>query len=330
MNNYVFLSNGQFIEAEKKRRFMSAQARVTVPLFMMFGISTGCSVLLFIASALFPDMMTNTVGIEITEAAMYLAYLSIPVFTFGLISGKRITSYFTVRRGGRHKVAMFFTGLGIIYFGQYVAVIVSDLLSGAGVDTSSGAYTERDIGLMIFRFVYISVFPAILEELLTRGIVLGELLPYGKGFAVVVSGAVFALMHMNLVQFPFTFLAGVAMAYAALYCGSLRVSMLLHFTNNFLSVLFMYLPTFISDEWSIFIEATVSAAIFICGIAGAIYLMVNKDKDDIERKARCVNVCETDKVDMRTSPLKNVSPLLYVFAVLSVIMAIIEAVLSSL
>ena len=329
MNNYVFLSNETYLKAVKKHRFMMAQARVAVPLFIMLGISLGCSIMLMIAYRIFPDMFENTIGYEITEASMYLAYMAIPTFTFGLISGKKITSYFAVRRTGRHGFALFLFGLGIIYFGQYVAVIISNFLNGAGVFTPAGEYGDGDIGLLIFRIIYIAVFPAILEEFLTRGVILGELLPYGKGFAIVVSGALFAFMHMDLVQFPFAFLAGIAMAYVAVSYGSLRIAVLIHFANNFISVLFSSLPAFIPEEWCVFMEATVSALIFIGGISAAIYLMLKKDNKDVKRKALCANVNEEDKIDLRVSPLKNISPLLYVYAAVAVTMAIVEAVLSN-
>ena len=327
MNNSILYFNLPDPAAEKKSRFMKAQMRVGVMLFISFGITVGCGLLLSAAYSLYPEMSKNELGDMIVQMMMYLSYMAIPVFTFGLLSGKKVRSYFTLGRGGGNKVAVFFAALGFVYFAQLVAAVLSDFLtfSGFGSSQSSADSPSADAAIIIMRFITIAVLPAIFEELMMRGILLGELLPYGKGFAIVISGVLFGLMHMNVVQLPFACIAGVAMAFAAVYTGSLRVAMLIHFTNNLISVVLTELPAFIDEEWAFLIEAALSAFIFLAGIAAVVYLIVNKNKkSDVERKALCVKTDEADKVDLRQFSLKDVSPVLYAYIAVASVMAILN------
>ena len=323
MNNNFLLYDLLDPAAEKKRRFMKAQNRVAIMLFISFGITVGCSVMIAFAYRLFPHMAENEIGYQVVQTMMYLSYIALPALTFGIISGKKLRSYFTLGLGGKNRLAVFFAALGVIYFAQLVASLLSTLFSYAGFTSSVEYDTTVDITTIIIRFITIAVLPAIFEELMMRGVVLGELLPYGKGFAIITSGVLFGLMHMNAVQLPFACIAGIAMAFAAVYTGSLLMSMLLHFTNNLISVILLSLPALIGAEWAVVMEAAVSTLIFVCGAAAAIYLIKNKDeKPDGKRKALCVSVYEADRVDLRDFSPRSVSPLLYVYAAVAVIMAI--------
>ncbi len=323
MNNGIMYFDLLDPAAEKKSRFMKAQNRVAIMLLISFGITIGCSLILTFAHFIFPDIAKNAFGYQLIHTLMYLSYIALPALTFGIISGKKTRSYFTVRRGGGNKTAAFFAALGVIYFAQLIAALLSSLLGTAGFSNLPADETTTDAAVIVMRFISIAVLPAIFEELMMRGIVLGELLPYGKGFAIIASGVLFGFMHMNAVQLPFACIAGIAMAFAAVYTGSLRITMLLHFTNNFISVALETMSAFVPEEWVLFAEAAVSVLIFVCGAAAAVYLIINKEKKNgVERKALSVRVDETDKVDLRGFSLKNVSPLLYVYSGIAVLMTV--------
>ena len=321
-NNFLFYDLPD-PAAEKKRRFMKAQNRVAIMLLISFGITIGCSVIIAFAYRMFPHMTENEIGYQVVQTMMYLSYIALPALTFGIISGKKLRSYFTFSAGGKNRAAVFFAALGVIYFAQLVAALLSTVLGYAGLSEPYEYDTAFDLTTFIIRFITIAVLPAIFEELMMRGVVLGELLPYGKGFAIIASGVLFGLMHMSAVQLPFACIAGIAMAFAAVYTGSLLTSILLHFTNNLISVVLLSLPALVGAEWAVFIEAALSTLIFLCGAAAAVYLIKNKDeKPDGKRKALCVSVYEADRVDLRDFSPKNVSPLLYVYAAIAVVMAI--------
>lgn len=70
-----------------------------------------------------------------------------------------------------------------------------------------------------------------------RGVVMQPLRKYGDWFAILTSAFVFALMHGNLVQAPFAFIAGIGLGYAVIASGSLWTGILIHLLNNSISVI---------------------------------------------------------------------------------------------
>lgn len=96
----------------------------------------------------------------------------------------------------------------------------------------------------------VCVFAPIFEEWLCRGIVLRGLLNYAHmdaegnpvrgmspSLAIVISALFFAVIHGNLWQGISAFAMGCVMGYVYYRTGSLKLTMLMHFTNNFLSTM---------------------------------------------------------------------------------------------
>ena len=331
MNTYITGTPSVNGEESRIKGFRSAQNRVALLMFMMLFTEFAASALMIALTAVFPKMQHDAFKYELLQALLYLSYIAVPVFLFSIISGKSPKKYFTVRRGRKHTVAVGFAVMGMVYFAQLVAVLVSELFEKAGANVDAGVLTgSADPAVLILRFVYLAVFPAIFEELMTRGIILGELLPYGKGFAIITSGAIFGLMHMNPVQLPFAFIAGAAMAYGVVYCGTLRVSMTVHFVNNFISVFLTALPQFISEEAALYVEAVVTVIIFISGTCAAVWLIKHKDADsENSGGALCTECGEPYKVDLREGALKKISPLLYIYAAAAIQLTVVELIASS-
>ena len=104
----------------------------------------------------------------------------------------------------------------------------------------------------VLMFVLVAVFPAIVEELLYRGVLYRYLRGHGVQFATIVSSAIFGLIHMNFLQFFFASFMGVVCCYIYEATGKLRYSMLLHLLNNSVLVLFSFLP--LSDMANVVIQ----------------------------------------------------------------------------
>ncbi len=80
----------------------------------------------------------------------------------------------------------------------------------------------------------IAFLPAVFEETLFRGAVLGSMGKSGWGTlpAVLISGLLFSLFHGNPEQTVYQFLCGAAFALLAERAGSILPGMLAHFANN--------------------------------------------------------------------------------------------------
>ena len=67
----------------------------------------------------------------------------------------------------------------------------------------------------------IDVYKRQIEEFAMRGVVMQSLRKYGDWFAIIMSSLVLALVHGNMVQIPFAFIAGIAIGYAVTVTGSM-------------------------------------------------------------------------------------------------------------
>ncbi len=113
------------------------------------------------------------------------------------------------------------------------------------------ALTGMTQGNFLINFVCVSIFAPFFEEWLCRGMVLRGLLNYSRrkgqdgedrrgispAWAIVISAAFFALIHMNPWQAVPAFALGSLFGYVYYRTGSLKLTMLMHFTNNTIALL---------------------------------------------------------------------------------------------
>ena len=202
--------------------------------------------------------------------------------------------------------------IGIIsLFGmQYFIGAVDDLLEliGFPLDVSSPDMPEsltnpQSFGVFVLSVVVTCILPAITEELLFRGIILNGLRKrFNDICSIFMSALLFALMHQNLQQLIYPFLLGSIMAWIVLRTGSLFSSMLVHFINNFLVILFTYLSNVTSfslallGQWWFYLLAIILLAL----TAGIIYLV---DRFYFKHKSEQ----EVERTDTRTSKYLYIS-----------------------
>lgn len=86
--------------------------------------------------------------------------------------------------------------------------------------------------------VIVSVFPALCEEVLMRGTVTRGLVPrLGPAVAILVSAALFGIMHLNPPQMLTTFVFGLVLGYSAVVSDSAIPAIIMHFLNNALALI---------------------------------------------------------------------------------------------
>ena len=127
-------------------------------------------------------------------------------------------------------------GMAVITAAAYVNSWFCELI-GYSIPPELVAPVDYGDASTVIQYMTIGLAPAFAEEFLFRGVIYGNLRPYGKVQAVLVSSALFALMHQNIGQFFYTFVGGMAMALMYELTGSIWCSIFFHLLNNELSVL---------------------------------------------------------------------------------------------
>ena len=117
--------------------------------------------------------------------------------------------------------------------------------------------------------IYISalIIAPIFEELLFRGAILRILDRYNRFFAIFTSSFLFALLHMDVTQFFFTFFLGFLMAYLSLKYDSMKINIGIHFLNNAWAVLITVIYYYGSYDMISIVDGMISLLM----IAGCIY-----------------------------------------------------------
>lgn len=248
-----------------------------------YGIATVISVVLsyFPAfSQLCRDNETFYLSFDIICSALYLFIPFLIVYLLERkISDEKIP-FGWPSDGGRMCVCVF-GGLALCIIGSYLtSYLVTLLEDAAGIKFIYESYDtppDTDLSGRLMYFVRMAVFPAFVEEFAMRGVVMTPLRRYGDKFAILMSSMMFALMHGNMIQLPFAFVAGFALGYAVIQTGSLWTSIFIHLGNNMLSVLQTFMLEDLGEE-NIFAILTPIYAALVIGILCIVLYITRRDE----------------------------------------------------
>lgn len=194
---------------------------------------------------------------------------------------------FSIKKPGVSQVA------GGILFGIAAflcAMIIGVLLvpffpeSAEGLTQLDDMLTSRPAVVLI---LVVALMPAIGEELLFRGFVMGTLKNKCAGvITVLVTTLLFATYHMSLIKMFTIGIIGFGLTYAAYKSGSIVTSMCMHFLNNLLSVLITKYPEQMQSVLPVLFKESLSASdlllmiavILICAALGLLLLGCRKKK----------------------------------------------------
>ena len=115
-----------------------------------------------------------------------------------------------------------------------------------------------------------AVLPAVLEEFLFRYIPINLLSDGSRKVAVLFSAGMFALVHCNIFQLPYAFIAGVIFALLDVAFGSVLPSIMIHLVNNAVSVFWLRFGT---DGAAAFV-----AALFAVSVSSLVPIFIMRKK----------------------------------------------------
>ncbi len=181
---------------------------------------------------LIPDMLVNSISSLLGFGVVGVIFAKITKTDFAQVFPHRKTSF-------KKTSAVVIIGFVVCICANYIAQIFITDLNLFGIDPtySLGSTGSTSIIEHIVYILSVAFVPAVTEELVYRGLILGRLRKFGDGFALVVSAFLFGIMHGNFVQAPFAFVVGLAAGWALIYTGSIIPSMLIHGFNNLMSVI---------------------------------------------------------------------------------------------
>ena len=239
--------NSEDILFGEKRNFKLIQSRSSIKEGSMPGISDGFMVyvlafisLIYVSPIL--NMKLGIMGNTINQFIMALIPILVAVYIKAdfkkLFSIKKIKIKDIIRAA----VTWFVGSLIMSVFVMILLKLFPDQMKVSEqlneiIKSSGGLFTQ----IILFALV-----PAICEEILFRGFVLSafrDKKTFGQKnekhivFAIVVSGILFGIMHLDFIRIIPTSILGMVMAYNVYKSKSIFTSVGIHFFNNLLSVL---------------------------------------------------------------------------------------------
>ena len=167
--------------------------------------------------------------------------LCVSIFLFSKLSKKKpgsVCHFFGMRKISGKAIWMSI-GIGAMVFllNIFVASFFNVILQLFGYNFSSSSQGgSYPFYMLIVNVIFTAILPGLCEEVAHRGLVLHGLSPLGWKKAVIISGLLFGLMHMNIEQFFYATIIGLFVGWLSVGCGSIFPAIIVHFMNNFLNV----------------------------------------------------------------------------------------------
>ena len=110
-----------------------------------------------------------------------------------------------------------------------------ELAKGSSVSNPVSSLTQDNP--VIATLIFTVIVAPILEELFFRKLLCDRLLPFGEGYAVFISSAIFALAHGNFFQIFYAFLIGCFFSFIYVKTGKIGYTVIYHVIINFTGTL---------------------------------------------------------------------------------------------
>lgn len=209
---------------------------------------------------------------NVYSVAISCLFFSVPFILAAKVSGfyiSDLTAYGKSEKGTAFP--MFLVGVAFCGFANIMSGIAGNFFSSLGFNYSvPDSDVPQGIAGIAVSVLAVSVEPALMEEFAMRGITYGLFRRWGNGFAIIVSSALFGLMHGNFEQIPFAFLVGLALGVSRAKTGSMWVGCAIHAFNNLIAVAFDYLPS------SINLNLAYGIYLMLCILLGFLGLLLMK------------------------------------------------------
>ena len=267
-----------------EKQYRSTVNRIAISLLLFYVSFSIYSVLLTYVVPLFTDRMSAVAGrvtYELIYGVLYAAVFLLPAWFYYFLARRRPHEPLDIAlRLPTHTLLYILVGLALISAAGYLNSMLLQVFDYAAF--SNEAFFQYDITLnyqMVLMFFTVVVIPAFVEELLFRGVILQNLLPFGKSAAVITGALLFGVMHQNAGQLLYATVAGLLLGYVYVQTRSLWCCVLIHFCYNFLSLVHTVLLERLPEKHATLLIFTMELLVFALGIVAAIYLILHKEKE---------------------------------------------------
>lgn len=211
---------------------------------MIYFILITCFIFIRIASSTFK--INQGVGFALNIIIQIVLMLVLPVIMFTVLRKQKLKD--TLNNFNFKKISfkaiIISVLIGFLIYGLtvFVASFFSLVLSLLGYEPGSSGevISSYPIWMLIVNLAVSAVLPGICEEVAHRGMLVHAYRPLGIKKAILLSGLLFGLMHLNIDQFFYATLIGFLFGFITIMTDSIYPSMIMHFMNNAISTFLQF------------------------------------------------------------------------------------------
>lgn len=209
----------------------------------------------------------SEITINVITSLLYAFSYFFAIFLFGRLFKKTaLPARFSSKRD-KHPIPIAFVALAVIISSARLGGIFGLGASGNEFE----AYHGAEIIVLMFSSV---IIPAFCEELFFRGMILTNLLPLGRGFAIIVSGVIFGFAHGNHDQIFFATISGIVLGWIYVETDSIWTGIAIHMANNMIALTQSVILGLLPYEKAYIICACIELSVLIFGAISLVYLLI--------------------------------------------------------
>jgi membrane protease YdiL (CAAX protease family) len=219
--------------------------------------------------------IADGIVLRLCEALLYIISLVLPAVVFLRMSGQNLHNIVSFKnKFPPHPFLSACAVLAVIIAAGFISDKLTILLRylGLSFNEKAAVITDASAFYYIVLFIVTVPLPAIIEELVYRGLILGSLSAYNRIFAVLSQALLFGILHGNPGQFLYTVCGGLFLGILTLECGSVKFAVIVHLINNALAFFYLCLGIFAPGQ-TVFYTVAI-CVIFAAGIIGIISLIL--------------------------------------------------------
>lgn len=216
------------------RKLISATNWTLLITFLFFLCSVALTYFITMDLGPFTALTTLTFSTVLQE----LIALIIPVVLFIRYKRYNFSEYLRIKRSDTGMIIriFFLSVCGYLFITCFI--VLWNIIFDMNLSYASGLedYISKDFIGVSGTILNVSVFAAIAEETVFRGLLLRGLKPLGDFYAVVLSAFAFALFHLSFSRLGYTFMLGIIIGYVAIITDNILYAVLYHFLHNTFSI----------------------------------------------------------------------------------------------
>lgn len=237
---------------------------VVIFILLLTSLQSGVT---FLSEGVGKLIFANDDGVEMAESLLLtVSYVVCYLVTILIFRAAYRSFYIPMSVEGHmnvHHIPLVFSALGVCILASH---FVNYFRFWDGGDME--VYHGESIVLLMLSTVLV---PAFCEELFFRGLIMTNLMPFGRNFAIISSAVIFGLVHGNHDQILFATISGLALGWLYAETGNLWCGVIVHMLNNFISVVEMILWSNLKTGTAIKLAGVIEVFILVIAVISLVY-----------------------------------------------------------